>query len=290
MLVDEELGQPLVKSLVEGEFYYPKDEMLSRSRKVNYVAHNRKMTKEYSKLVASTRPSTALGSSKGGTRNNSPYLGMTFARPARARVVKDIVTPRTASDLHELWGRTLDDKFTASTLAWLAKASQAEKTHFKNAIASHPTQPTRGPPLGGRSATPSHATRRPPRPQSAPLSRPGTGESKLGRQLEMSRNLSKDEDRVEYQPMNAHKAGFLDKNAIANAVAFARSRPPSRGGISHGSRPSSAAYERPLSAMKKDRLRVPTGGAAMIAGRKIEDVHPTIQQSTFGASWAAPAL
>ena len=35
MLVDEELGQPLVKSLVEGEFYYPKDEMLSRSRKVS---------------------------------------------------------------------------------------------------------------------------------------------------------------------------------------------------------------------------------------------------------------
>jgi hypothetical protein len=68
------------------------------------------------------------------------------------------------------------------------------------------------------------------------------------------------------------------------------SRPPSRGGTSQGSRPSSAAYERPLSAMKKDRLRVPTGGAAMIAGRKIEDVHPTIQQSTFGASWAAPAL
>lgn len=24
------------------------------------------------------------------------------------------------------------------------------------------------------------------------------------------------------RPMNAHKAGFLDKNAIANAVAFAR--------------------------------------------------------------------
>jgi len=43
----------------------------------------------------------------------SPYLGMTLARPARARLVKDIVTPRTASELHELWGRTLDDKFTA---------------------------------------------------------------------------------------------------------------------------------------------------------------------------------
>jgi hypothetical protein len=35
MIVDEELGQPLVKSLVEGEFYYPKDGMLSRSRKVS---------------------------------------------------------------------------------------------------------------------------------------------------------------------------------------------------------------------------------------------------------------
>ena len=34
MIVDEDLGQPLVKSLVEGEFYYPKVEMMSRSRKV----------------------------------------------------------------------------------------------------------------------------------------------------------------------------------------------------------------------------------------------------------------
>ena len=34
MIVDEDLGQPLVKSLVEGEFYYPKDEMMSKSRKV----------------------------------------------------------------------------------------------------------------------------------------------------------------------------------------------------------------------------------------------------------------
>ena len=88
---------------------------------------------------------------------------------------------------------------------------------------------------------------------------------------------------------------LLPNNVVVFRLNYAPSptlcsRPPSRGGISHGSRPSSAAYERPLSAMKKDRLRVPTGGAAMIAGRKIEDVHPTIQQSTFGASWAAPAL
>ena len=34
MLIDEELGQPLVKSLVEGEYYYPRDEMMSKSRKV----------------------------------------------------------------------------------------------------------------------------------------------------------------------------------------------------------------------------------------------------------------
>lgn len=45
-------------------------------------------------------------------RSTSPYLGTAMARPARARVVKDIVTPRTASELHELWGRTLDQKFT----------------------------------------------------------------------------------------------------------------------------------------------------------------------------------
>ena len=34
MLIDEELGQPFVKSLVEGEYYYPRDEMMSKSRKV----------------------------------------------------------------------------------------------------------------------------------------------------------------------------------------------------------------------------------------------------------------
>jgi hypothetical protein len=32
--LDEQLGQPLVKSIVEGEFYFPKDNMLSKSRKV----------------------------------------------------------------------------------------------------------------------------------------------------------------------------------------------------------------------------------------------------------------
>jgi DNA-binding transcriptional LysR family regulator len=32
--LEEELGQPLVKSLVEGEYYYPRDEMMSKSRKV----------------------------------------------------------------------------------------------------------------------------------------------------------------------------------------------------------------------------------------------------------------
>ena len=34
MLIDEELGQPLVKSLVEGEYFYPREEMMSKSRKV----------------------------------------------------------------------------------------------------------------------------------------------------------------------------------------------------------------------------------------------------------------
>ena len=151
------------------------------------------MTKEYSKLVASTRPNSALGSAMGDkSREPSPYGFTAMTRPARARVVKDIVTPRTPQELHDLWGRTLDPKFTASTLAWLAKASREEKQHFKIAIASHPTQKISQSRLGfvakdgpfaasnpySRSVTPSHGFRRPPRPQSAPLTRPGTAESR----------------------------------------------------------------------------------------------------------------
>jgi hypothetical protein len=138
------------------------------------------MTKEYSKLVASTRPNSATPNGEKYQGENTPTMGLAgVTRPARARIAKEIVTPRTRAQLHELWGRTLDPKFTESTLAWLAKASKEEKQQFKNAIASHPKVSTGGV-LGAtsnpytRSATPSQGLRRPPRPQSAPLLRPGS--------------------------------------------------------------------------------------------------------------------
>ena len=138
------------------------------------------MTKEYSKLVASTRPNSATPNGEKYQGENTPTLPLAgVTRPARARIAKEIVTPRTRAELHELWGRTLDPKFTESTLAWLAKASKEEKQQFKNAIASHPKVSTGGV-FGAtsnsytRSATPSQGLRRPPRPQSAPLSRPGS--------------------------------------------------------------------------------------------------------------------
>lgn len=145
----------------------------------DYIAHNRKMTKEYSKLVASTRPNSASAGGERYSREASPQFLAGMTRPARARIAKDIVTPRTRSELHELWGRSLDMKFTDSTLAWLAKASKEEKQQFKNAIASHPKTSKAGG-LGAttnpytRSTTPAQGLRRPPRPQSAPLSRPGS--------------------------------------------------------------------------------------------------------------------
>ena len=83
----------------------------------------------YSKLVATTRPASAVAIDP---RANTPFSQLAVSRPAatpaRGRgkdvATKDVATPRTASELHDLWGRTLDPKFTEHTIAWLAKASQ----------------------------------------------------------------------------------------------------------------------------------------------------------------------
>ena len=75
--------------------------------------------------MASTRPTSAVAID---SRANTPFSQLAVTRPAatpaRARLGKDIATPRTASELHNLWGRTLDSKFTEQTIAWLAKASK----------------------------------------------------------------------------------------------------------------------------------------------------------------------
>ena len=320
VLLDEELGQPMIKSLVEGEFYISKDDMSSKTKKMDYISHNRRMTKEYSKLVAATRPNSSMSSTGGGTRDISQqdtkgppmYNNNNVAKPARARLVKDILTPRTPQELHQLWGRTLDHKFTESTLAWLEKASATEKLHFKTAIARHPIagNATINPFAFAKSATPSQGIRKIPRPQSAPLSRPGTSGRTGASSPEMKMSSVPNPFRPQYshntttvQPfkeikdlqMAPFKTGYVDKHAIAEATAFARTRPPSRGGSAQSSRPVSASYERPLSAMhamnrKAKALRVSGNEKRQIQGRDFDDVHSTIQQSTFGASWAAPCL
>lgn len=63
-------------------------------------------------------------------------------------MVQDMQTPRNAGDLQELWGRSLDPKFVATTLAWLSKASAQEKKQFKHAVAAFPVQIAARPVLG----------------------------------------------------------------------------------------------------------------------------------------------
>ena len=47
VVIDHHTGMPLIKSLVEGGFYMPREPRLKKSGKIDYIAHNRKMTREY---------------------------------------------------------------------------------------------------------------------------------------------------------------------------------------------------------------------------------------------------
>lgn len=139
-ILDEGKNQPLVKSLIEGEFYKPKNMHKNYSTKVDYIAHNRKMTREYSRLVSYNRPRTATGTPTDPLHTGRPGVGYSLipasmSKPARSRLAQTMATPRSAHELQQLWNRPLDPKFVASTLSWLARASEEEKTHFKAAIA-----------------------------------------------------------------------------------------------------------------------------------------------------------
>ena len=161
------------------------------------------------------------------------------ATPARARLGKGIATPRTASELHDLWD-VLDSKFTEQTIAWLAKASKqvtsvrpfgtqyccstlttspgrAGEAEFKAAAAKHPAaQNTKVLNMGRqRLATP--AARMPDRKA---LLRIGPTRWACGRESNRRRNT------------------------------FRKSRPPSR--AEDASRLPSAVYERPPSAMRRN--------------------------------------
>jgi hypothetical protein len=72
----------MVKSLIQGEYYMTRPSSTdSKKQKFDYIAHNKRMTKEYSKLVAGTRPHTATPFSSGqksaGVTGAGPFQNLT---------------------------------------------------------------------------------------------------------------------------------------------------------------------------------------------------------------------
>lgn len=172
-----------------------------------------------------------------------------------------------------MWGRSLDPKFIATTLAWLDTATPQERSQFKGAV-QYPTaisaKPSaHGPSSGRRSASPflgGAAGLRVPgqRPHSATGTRPPQGDER--------------------------PSTGIDRGALEAATAFVKSRP--RPASAAGSRPPSvASYNRPASAMGGSRggpfafkAPLPSRGASRQGG----DLAQTLQKATIGATWAAP--
>eukprot|EP00281_Chroomonas_sp_CCMP1168_P024734 CAMPEP_0206237934 /NCGR_PEP_ID=MMETSP0047_2-20121206/14538_1 /ASSEMBLY_ACC=CAM_ASM_000192 /TAXON_ID=195065 /ORGANISM="Chroomonas mesostigmatica_cf, Strain CCMP1168" /LENGTH=367 /DNA_ID=CAMNT_0053662419 /DNA_START=79 /DNA_END=1178 /DNA_ORIENTATION=- len=159
--MDTTLQQPMVKSLIQGEFYGnpPRTAGGGRKDRIDFVTHNKRMTREYSKLVAGTRPQSGRAMRDSVTRGECSSAGpfqTIAARPTRmvrTKLAQNLDTPRDAGELQELWGRALDPKFVATTLSWLSKASDQEKRQFKQAVCAFPVQISARPALG-RSVTP----------------------------------------------------------------------------------------------------------------------------------------
>eukprot|EP00283_Hemiselmis_rufescens_P003978 CAMPEP_0173419868 /NCGR_PEP_ID=MMETSP1357-20121228/1555_1 /TAXON_ID=77926 /ORGANISM="Hemiselmis rufescens, Strain PCC563" /LENGTH=515 /DNA_ID=CAMNT_0014382577 /DNA_START=229 /DNA_END=1775 /DNA_ORIENTATION=+ len=136
-------GQPLVKSLIQGDFYKnharPKTCYGDHRDKIDFIAHNRKMTREYSRLIAGTRPHTAMSRSAAIQRERDNLQGSLSTGPyqtisAMSTTREPVRTPRNARELQDMWGRPLDPTFIATTLAWLGRATDLEKRQFKQAV------------------------------------------------------------------------------------------------------------------------------------------------------------
>ena len=150
--LDSSLNQPMSKSLMEGAYYnnpYENLPQTARSAK-DFVQRNRAMTRSYSRLVTGARSAYASeGADRPAAtpRTTGPFVKA--ARPASKSMrvmAQDLPTPRNADELQALWGRTLDPKFIASTLAWIKKAAPDELACFKSAVASNSTLvPSRSP-------------------------------------------------------------------------------------------------------------------------------------------------
>lgn len=183
-------------------------------------------------------------------------------------------TPRNAQELQEMWGRPLDPKFIATTLAWLGRASPAEKTQFKGAV-QYPTAISAKP---GMLRGPSRAGNR------SSGGSPWLGGSS-GIRGPGSRPQSATGVRATERPSS--RTG-IDRGAIEAATAFARSRPRPSSAMS--SRPASATYGgRPSSATGRSvgAFRAPAAsrGGSRQGGN---DIGQVLQKATVGATWAAP--
>jgi len=218
--VDSSLNQPMSKSLMEGAYYHNPYENLpqtARSSK-DFIQRNRAMSRHYSRLVSGARSVNASEMADrpmGTPRITGPFVrtGRPASKSMRA-MAQDMPTPRNADQLQALWGRTLDPKFIASTLAWIAKASPEEVAGFKNAVASNSTLvPSRSPVYPDRAYT---------------GQRPLTARPRLENTAPENPYLGKLVPKSQPQPPSARASMSsprrVEPSAISAATAFVRMR------------------------------------------------------------------
>ncbi len=235
LIVDQDLDQPMSKSLMEGAYYnieadelHPSGARTARTTK-DFIQRNRTLTRSYSRLVTGARSSNmnAEGGDRTGTpRNTGPFHKL--PRPATKQMrmrSQDFPTPRNADELQDMWARSLDPKFIATTMAWLKTATPEERAQFKIAIANHPTLvPSRLPVYPDRAYKST---------ESGAKLRPNTAHARVQGDTSASENAEPDTANVlgtfipdGNRPQSARVTTMcIEPSAIAAATAFARSRP-----------------------------------------------------------------
>jgi len=233
LIMDPSLNQPLSKSLMEGAYYHNPHEIkelgaLTARTKKDFVQRNRTMTRQYSRLVTGARSvnaqEAAWDRAMATPRSTGPFHKMSrpVSRYTRTRGA-DIMTPRDADELQDLWGRSLDPKFIATTMTWLQKATPEERDNFKSAVASQSTLvPSRSAVYPDRAFKPT-ASGAQKRPWTARSSKdPASVTSPEGDAGGLGKLVRKPESR----PMSARtfRPG-VEVDAINAATAFAQYRP-----------------------------------------------------------------
>ena len=238
LIVDPVLNQPMSKSLMEGAYYrihavMPANGPLSARSATNFVQRNRTMTRHYSHLVSGARsvnPSSApeiWDRTMATPQTTGPFHRM--SRPVSKSMrsgMQDMPTPRDAEELQNMWGRTLDPKFIATTMTWLQKATPAERENFKHAVGSISTPVP--------SCTPVY----PDRGYSEQMMRPWTARSRMQSDLDTPGEATLGEDTTHANSVlgtfvrkpappcgTRHMSARVEPTAVSAAIAFARSRP-----------------------------------------------------------------